>query len=298
MQAGSLETWYQNMKLILIVTKFLRKMKEDHINAYAAQTAYFMILSFIPFIMMLLTLIKYTPVTKADLLSTAVDIFPTSVDPMVISIIDEVYNKSVAVLSISAVTAAWSAGKGVMSIIQALNIINGIEDEKGYFLVRLRAAFYTVIFIVAVVLSLIIGVFGNKILTLIERQYPLVTQITNRLSDVKNFAVLGILSLLFWVMFKFIPRKKMTKTKQFPGAAISAIAWTMFSYGFSLYIDMSSGFANMYGSLTTIILVMIWLYGCMYIMLVGAEINSYFQVMFKSLDDSHEYRKSGNDKIK
>jgi membrane protein len=286
------------MKIVLIIRSFLKKIKGDHINSFAAQTAYFMILSFIPFTMMLLTLIKYTPVTKADLLASAVDILPSSVDPLIISIIDEVYNKSGAVLSISAVTAAWSAGKGVMSIIQALNTINGIEDEKGYFIVRLRAAFYTIIFLVAVVVSLIIGVFGNEILTIIENHYPLIMQLTNRLSEVKNFAMLGVLSLLFWVMFKFIPRKKTIHTKQFPGAAIAAIAWTLFSYGFSIYIDFSSGFANMYGSLTTIILVMLWLYGCMYIMLVGAEINSYFQVMFKSLDASHEYRKSGNDKIK
>lgn len=270
------------MKLILLGRDFLKKLKEDHINAYAAQTAYFMILSFIPFIMMLLTLIKYTPVTKADLLFTAVDILPSSIDPMVISIIDEVYNKSSAVLSISAITAAWSAGKGVMAIMQALNTINDVDEERGYIMVRLRAALYMIIFVVAVVLSLIIIVFGNKILLIIERQYPVISTLTGLLSEVKNFAVLGVLTLLFWIMFKFIPRKKMKKSKQLPGAIISAVAWTIFSFGFSLYIDISPGFTNMYGSLTTIILVMLWLYGCMYIMLVGAEINSYFQGMFKS----------------
>lgn len=268
------------MKYILLGRGFLRKLKEDHINAYAAQTAYFLILSFIPVIMMLLTLIKYTPVTKADLLSTAVDMLPSSIDPLIISIIDEVYNKSKAVISISAITAAWSAGKGVMSIIQALNTINDVEERNGYIIIRLRAAFYMVLFVVAVVLSLIIVVFGNKILMIIETQYPFVSRLTSMFSEVKNFAVLFVLTLLFWIMFKFIPRKKVKKTKQLPGAMLAAFLWTVFSYGFSIYIDISSGFANMYGSLTTIILVMLWLYGCMYIMLVGAEINSYFQDMF------------------
>jgi membrane protein len=265
------------MKYLLLGRDFLKKLNEDHINAYAAQTAYFLILSFIPFTMMLLTLIKYTPVTKADLLSTAVDILPSSIDPMVISVIDEVYNKSTAVISISAITAAWSAGKGVMYIIQALNTINTIEDEHGYIIKRLRAAFYTVIFVVAVVLSLIIIVFGNKILLMIERQYPLVSQLTSLLANIKNFAVFGVLTFLFWIMFKFIPHGKMLKFKQYPGAVFSAIAWTAFSYGFSIYIDLSAGFSNMYGSLTTIILVMLWLYGCMYLMLIGAEINSFLQ---------------------
>jgi membrane protein len=265
------------MKYLLLGRDFLKKLNEDHINAYAAQTAYFLILSFIPFTMMLLTLIKYTPVTKADLLSTAVDILPSSIDPMVISVIDEVYNKSTAVISISAITAAWSAGKGVMYIIQALNTINTIEDEHGYIIKRLRAAFYTVIFVVAVVLSLIIIVFGNKILLMIERQYPLVSQLTSLLANIKNFAVFGVLTFLFWIMFKFIPHGKMLKFKQYPGAVFSAIAWTAFSYGFSIYIDLSAGFSNMYGSLNTIILVMLWLYGCMYLMLIGAEINSFLQ---------------------
>lgn len=269
------------MKFLLHVRDFLKKLKEDHINAYAAQTAYFLILSFIPFIMMLLTLIKYTPITKADLLTTAVDILPDSIDPMVISIIDEVYKKSSAVISISAITAVWSAGKGVMGIIQALNTINDVEEENNYIVIRLRAAFYMIIFVVAVILSLIIIVFGNKILLIIERQYPLISRITGAFGEVKNFAVLGVLTLLFWIMFKFIPRKKVKKSKQLPGAIIAAVSWTIFSFGFSLYIDLSSGFANMYGSLTTIILVMLWLYGCMYIMLVGAEINSYFQDMFQ-----------------
>lgn len=273
--------WRTTMKFLLHVRDFLKKLKEDHINAYAAQTAYFLILSFIPFIMMLLTLIKYTPITKADLLTTAVDILPDSIDPMVISIIDEVYKKSSAVISISAITAVWSAGKGVMGIIQALNTINDVEEENNYIVIRLRAAFYMIIFVVAVILSLIIIVFGNKILLIIERQYPLISRITGAFGEVKNFAVLGVLTLLFWIMFKFIPRKKVKKSKQLPGAIIAAVSWTIFSFGFSLYIDLSSGFANMYGSLTTIILVMLWLYGCMYIMLVGAEINSYFQDMFQ-----------------
>ncbi|WP_099468301.1 YihY/virulence factor BrkB family protein [Konateibacter massiliensis] len=269
------------MRFILLVRDFLRKLKEDHINAYAAQTAYFLILSFIPFIMLLLTLIRYTPVTKADLLTTAVDILPSSIDPMVISIVDEVYNKSGAIISISAIAAVWSAGKGVMAIIQALNTINDVEERQGYVIVRLRAAFYMIIFVVAVVLSLIIVVFGNKILLIIERQYPLVSTLTGLLGQVKNFAVLGVLTLLFWIMFKFIPWKKAKRTKQLPGAVIASVAWTLFSYGFSIYIDVSAGFSNMYGSLTTIILVMLWLYGCMYIMLVGAEINAYFQDIFQ-----------------
>ena len=42
---------------------------------------------------------------------------------------------------------------------------------------------------------------------------------------------------------------------------------------FSVYLDIFKGFSSMYGSLTTIVLIMLWLYCCMYILLLGGEVN-------------------------
>ena len=60
----------------------------------------------------------------------------------------------------------------------------------------------------------------------------------------------------------------------------------MFSLGFSLYLDYFDGMSNMYGSLTTLILVMLWMYFCMYIVLIGAEINAYFEDKFRRLQQT------------
>ena len=65
----------------------------------------------------------------------------------------------------------------------------------------------------------------------------------------------------------------MEMTHHVPGAVLSAAGWMIFSYVFSMYIDKFSGFSNMYGSLTTLILIMLWLYFGMYITLIGAEFN-------------------------
>ena len=65
----------------------------------------------------------------------------------------------------------------------------------------------------------------------------------------------------------------MEMTHHVPGAVLSAAGWMVFSYAFSMYIDKFSGFSNMYGSLTTLILIMLWLYFGMYITLIGAEFN-------------------------
>ena len=56
---------------------------------------------------------------------------------------------------------------------------------------------------------------------------------------------------------------------QLMGAAFSAVGWMIVSWIFSVYLDIFKGFSSMYGSLTTIVLIMLWLYFCMYILLLG-----------------------------
>ena len=54
----------------------------------------------------------------------------------------------------------------------------------------------------------------------------------------------------------------------------------MISFVFSVYLDIFTGFSSMYGSLTTIVLIMLWLYGCMYIILLGGELNALLERFF------------------
>ena len=61
--------------------------------------------------------------------------------------------------------------------------------------------------------------------------------------------------------------------KQLPGAVFAAIGWMVVSWVFSVYVDVFEGFSTMYGSLTTIVLIMLWMYFCMYCILIGGEFN-------------------------
>lgn len=253
----------------------LNNLKRDHVSAYAAQAAFFIMLSFIPFILLLLTLIQYTHLTKADLYGAAQDVLPDTLDRFVIGIIDEVCNRGAVAISLSALTAVWSSGKAFFALTRGLNTIFDAEDPKGYVRQRLRATGYTLLFLVAIVLSLILLVFGNSIHEMAEAYIPLLTIVTGSMIGLKNVIMLVVLAVFFAVLYKFVPNHKVTLRSQFPGAVFSAAGWFGFSVGFSIYIDLNNGFAGMYGSLTTIILVMLWLYFCMYILLIGGEINSY-----------------------
>ena len=270
-------------KTVKLVRGFLKAMQEDHVGAYAAQSAYFIMLSFIPFIILLLTLIQYTTLTKADLLSVVQVIFPNSMNAFVIGIINEVYSKTAVTISLSAIMAAWSAGKGFLALMRGMNSVYDVEENRHYIILRFRSAIYTIIFVISIILSLVALVFGNTIHHMALEYLPFLAVITGVIIRLKDIVAICFLTLFFMFLYKFVPNRKARMYSQAPGAIFSSVCWYLFSIGFSIYVDYSPGLDNMYGSLTTIILIMLWLYFCMYIILLGAEINSYFEEQFRSI---------------
>lgn len=260
------------------IEKFMDEATEDHVGAYAAQAAFFLLLSLIPLLLLLLTLIQYTPVTKADVMVAVVRVFPKSFDSMIISIVNQVYNQSRAIIPLTALVAFWSAGRGVLAMTTGLNSVYDNKETRNYIFLRIRAALYTLLFIVLIVTSLILLVFGNSLSLFVNAHIPFLTKVMEKLIGIRTVFAFLFLTGFSMLMYRFLPNhkggRKVYLIKQFPGSILTAVAWLVLSYFFSVYVDIFQGFANMYGSLTTIVLIMLWLYSCMYVMLLGGEINT------------------------
>lgn len=267
-------------RLIGTVKMFLDKCKKDNINAFAAQSAFFIILSAIPFLMLFSSLLQYTPVTEGVLMNIINHTLPTYVAPFFVSIVDEVYNKSIGIVSVAAVVAIWSAAKGFQYIANGLNVINGLEETRNWFVLRFWAIIYTIVFVIAVVITLVLLVFGKSLKMVILQYVPILAGTTEIVLRLRSLIMLGILILFFAVLFQMIPNRKASFRLQLPGAVLCAVAWYVFSFGLSIYVGYFHGF-SMYGSLTTIVLIMLWLYFCMYIMMICAEVNVMFEESFE-----------------
>ena len=134
-------------KIYICIRDFSRQLTLDHVNAYAAQSSFFIIIAIFPLLMLLLSLIRYTPITEQDLINTTLAITPNTLDPLIEQIISEMYNQSnFAILSITAITAVWSASKGILAIIRGLNSVFGIDEKRNYITLRVIASFYTITF--------------------------------------------------------------------------------------------------------------------------------------------------------
>ncbi len=257
---------------------FSKKIGNDHVAAYSAQAAFFTIISFFPFIMLLLSIIRYFPFTESTVMKLFTQIFPSAIHSLVISVIDEIYDTSSSgtLISITAATALWSAGKGFLAIMKGLNTVYGIKETRNYFFLRITSTIYTLIFAIMLIASMVLFVFGNRLYLWIQLKIPGFQGMALLIISLRTFVGLITLLVFFLVIYVVIPNRKTKVINELPGAMVCAAGWMGFSYAFSYYIDHSN-YSSMYGSLTTIVLFMLWMYFCMYILFIGAEINLIFE---------------------
>lgn len=268
-------------KFLRTIIGFMQKMGRDHTSAYAAQAAYFIILSFIPFMLLLMTSVKYTPLTKEEVVWGVMHVCPESFYEFISSIVNEVYAKSLAVVPLSAVIALWSAGKGIQSLTNGFNCIYQVKETRNFLLTRIRAILYTLVFVISIVLTLVLQVFGNSLQRELSKKLPFLNTLMTMIISMRLVITLTMLFLVFLLMYKFIPNRKATFRSQIPGAMLSAVCWLAYSFGFSLYFDFYSGTSNMYGSMTSVVLILLWLYICMMFVMIGAQVNHYFEEKFR-----------------
>lgn len=265
------------ISIVSFIRSFLRKLRDDFITAFSAQAAFFIILSFFPFVMFLLTLIQYLPFTKGDLLITFSGIIPDAFESLLITLIEEIYDKaSGTVISITVITALWSASKGFVAIVKGLNSVYGIDETRNYIKLRLISIFYTLTFAGMIIVSLGFLVFGNRIYLWVSDKFNLLNDLALLIISLRTVVGFCVLILFFMALYLYIPNRKSKFIKELPGAIITAGGWMGFSYLYSFYIDNMGNYSYMYGSLTAIVLLMVWLYACMYIMFIGAELNVIF----------------------
>ncbi len=263
-------------KAYLLIKRFNRKLRHDDISAYASSIAFFLFLSLIPLLVLICYLIPYTPLTESDLMIACMNLVPKQMNPWIIALISQIYDKPKGILSVTLLITIWSAGKGMLALMRALNQIHDVIEERGYFRLRIMASFYTVIILLMLVVTFILGVFGRNILHWVLQNTIGIEEVRTNLISIASFMVMmAITIIVFSGIYTYIPNKKLKFSKQIPGAVFVASAWGIFTFGFSLYVEWFSEFTT-YGTLGTIVLFLLWLYFCCYIMLMGAVMNWFY----------------------
>ena len=253
----------------------LKNSGDDHISEYSAQCSYYTILSFIPFVILLITLIQYTNIQQQTLFDVISKIIPSSMNEFVIGIVREVYSKSIGTISISIIFTLWSAGKGLFALTKGLHSVynTGEDSEKSVIYLRIMALIETVVFIVLIMLGMVLLVFGNSLKSLMQQHFGALEDFSALSQVVTELGFILATFVIFLFLYRFMPKHKVTFKSQIPGAIFGALALNIISFVFSKYLDIFKGFSITYGSLTTLMLIMMWTYSCFYSLFLGAELN-------------------------
>ena len=254
-------------------------MEVTHINQvpmYAAHASYFMVMAVFPALLLVLSILRYTPLQVEDLIDLLSGLVPAALMGAIRRLVISTYeNATTAMISVSAVAALWSASRSIYGLVLGLNAIYGVKENRGYLYTRGISAIYMVLFLIVLLLTLLLQVFGQAIVEAVPvPEYPFFAF----LSEVVNLSHLLLLLLqtgLFTAMYSALPNKRNPPMECLPGAVLSSVGWQAFSVVFSLYVDNFSAYANIYGSIYAVVLCMLWLYCCIFIIFLGGAINRF-----------------------
>ena len=279
--------------IYLFIKSFALKIQRDRIYNYSASAAFFIILSIFPFLILLLTIVQYTPLTEEFLLDRLAYISPTVIYPILEQIITEIYTttQSVPLILFSALGGIWSASKGIMSIIRGVNSAFNIDDRRNYFHVRLLSCLYTVIFIIVTIFVLMLLVFGSVIYNSLHENGSKLYTILKFITGQRILISLIVITLFLMTLYTVLPAKKNKFFQMFPGSILAAGALIGLSALASIYVKAFPNFSYTYGSLTSFILFMLVLYIAMYIIFLAGEVNFFFKMWIEKISAKHQNKK-------
>ncbi len=254
---------------IKTVMRISRWLEEHRIRVYASQASFFIIISAVPMLIMILALSAYFFPSAEQMHSVIAGVLPEELSSIARKLLLEISEKSnLSLLSVSAITLLWSASRGVRGIGAGIRNVYGTDRERHYITYILKSALLTLLYICSVILALIVWVFGDMILSRMSDGAPI-----GALKVLNGTALFLLLSAVFMLTYRMFGARKGEQIKEAPGAFLSAAGWFVFSAVFEYYVEHFGRYSYVYGSLASLIVVMLWLYSCMEILLIGAGIN-------------------------
>ncbi len=268
------------------VRPFIGKANSDNIFAIAGQSAFFIILSAFPLTMFLASILQNLHIPYKYVESSLSSLFSQQVVNYVSSFLNDVYNNSVGISFITLIVTLWSAAKGVQAITNGLNRIYNAYENRNWLFLRIRAMIYTVVLFAILIATLLVVVLGKTIKEWIFSviYVPNMFTIVYHLRFLIIFVYLVVLFALIYRNFPNISRiqhKEYGIKYQLPGAFLCATSWILLSLGISIYVNDFNGF-SIYGGLTRLAVIMVWLYFCMICLMLGAEINYFYHEQIKA----------------
>lgn len=241
----------------------------------SAELAYFFLLSLFPFLIFMLTLTAYLPLSTDDVLGVIEQYAPASAMSLVESITHQTLNnRNGGLLSFGIIAALWSASNGMNAIVRSLNHAYDVEENRSFIIVRLTSIFLTIAMVFTILVALLLPVFGREIGRLASDFVGASDLFLSVWAAIRWGVSPLVLLIVFSALYVIAPNKKLSLRFVMPGAVFATIGWIIVSTLFSFYVSTFANYSATYGSIGGIIVLMIWFYLSGILIILGGEINA------------------------
>lgn len=259
---------------INVLIHLIVKIKNDDIVALSSQLAYYMMLSFFPFILFLVTIVGFSKLNSSEVLNGLNGLLPESIVQLTKSTVTEVFdNQHTGLLGVSILLMIWTSSSAFRAVIKGVNKAYDFKENRSF----IKRAIISMLGILAlatiIILSLFMLVFGTVISDYIREIIPLYKPFIFIWDMFRHTFVFIVMIFIFSGIYCMAPAKRLKSKEVVPGAIFSTIGWIIVSFVFSFYINNFSHYSRFYGSLGAVFILMTWLFLISMIFILGVEIN-------------------------
>lgn len=262
--------------LIPALKEFYERIMMVDVFGLAAQLAYFLLLSLFPFLLFLFNLIGYFSLNGEVILQAFVNYAPPQVYDLIESNIESLLeNQSGGLLSIGIFGTLWAASNGVNAIRKALNRAYGIKPKRIFIIYRLLSILVTIGIFIVIIVGLLLPVFGKIIGEYFFSWFGFSTEFLQLWETFRWVTSSVIFFIALVALYRLSPHQKVYFKHIVWGALFSTVGFQLVSWAFSFYVGSLRNYSATYGSLGTVIVLMIWFYLFGVIVLIGGVLNAY-----------------------
>ncbi|MBC1604717.1 YihY/virulence factor BrkB family protein [Listeria rocourtiae] len=251
-----------------------KNWKSARITAHAAQLTFYTLLSILPMLLVFGNLIPLLPLPKEEIYDTLQTFMPPEVYDILHPVIESMLtNASGTAISLGLITAIWSASKCFSALQEVLNIVYQAPERKNFIITRIMSFLMMLVIIVVLGAVVFLFAFGEQIVTFLQDQFNLQLDALNDLGATKWLITPIFLFILFIVIYWLVPNVKWKIRKSIIGALFATTGWLIATELLSAYVRFQGDKILGFGSLSVMIVIMLWLYFVSIILLLGAFLN-------------------------
>lgn len=276
-KVNRIQTRISRFRLYWPLRDMMRRYSEADIANSAAVSTYFILLALFPLLMVITGIIAQVSgeslVTFLDS-SQVRNVMPQEVVNLLVNFLsDAETGQNVSVISVSVIGLIWSAGRGIGAIIGALNRTYMVPKKTSMFVRRIIGFAVILVLGISIILILMVLAFSEFIITQVSGYIELNIFNDYLIRYLPYAFAFAYLVLIFTAVYYFASGRSGKIRHAISAGLFTTIVWLLFSFVYSFYINNFSSYSVIYGSLTAVILLLLWLYFMTQVLLIGAFLH-------------------------